>query len=214
MVTQSVSEIFRNFRASEIKPAIEAQLASGRSPLELLQECQQAMMEIGEKFSSGEYYMSELILSAHIFASAAEVLSPLLKAASSQTPASGVIVLGTPQGDIHDLGKNIFKAMAEATGFRVIDLGVDVAPEAFVKAVRDERPDVVGLSALITTVFPALKKVVDILNSEGLREQVKIIIGGGAVGEETRRFCEADAWTLDAAEGIRICHSLIAAKRS
>jgi methanogenic corrinoid protein MtbC1 len=152
--------------------------------------------------------MGELMLSARMFEMAASMLEPLLKAKDASRNI-GKIVLGTPKGDVHDLGKNIFKVMAQAGGFDVIDLGIDVPAARFLEAVEKESPQIVGMSALLTTTYPSMVDVVKALEAAGLRKQLKIIIGGGATGEEARRYVGADAQTLDASKGVRICRDLM-----
>lgn len=206
----TVADIFAQLLPSGIQDVLQRELARGKDPLELLRECQDGMRGIGVKFATGEYYIAELILASHIFSKAAEIVSPALsKNRVLNDQPLGTIVLGTPQGDIHDIGKNIFAVMAEAAGFKVVNLGVDVPVEHFIAAVEEERPFVVGLSALVTTTFPALKAVNDALISAGHRQNLKLIIGGGVLGAATCRFCGADAWTTDAAEGVRICQNYL-----
>ena len=200
----TIEEAFRTRKFREIGAIIEGEIAAGSPPYALIKRCQVAMEDVGRRFESGESFLAELMLSARMFETAASILAPLLK--SEQAALSlGKIVLGTPKGDIHDLGKNIFSIMAQAGGFEVVDLGIDVAPEHFVEAVSDARPAIVGMSALITTTYPSMQGVVRALIDAGLRDKVKIIIGGGATGEQTKRFVGADAQTLDAAAGVRIC---------
>lgn len=196
----------KNFRG--IGKVVEDELAAGADPYVLITQCQAAMEEVGRKYEAGEYFLAELMLSARMFETAASILSPRL---TSKVGAQrlGKIVLGTPRGDVHDLGKNIFRIMAQAGGFEVVDLGIDVPASRFVDAVKMERPDIVGMSALVTTTYPSMQEVVSALEKEGVRNAVKIIIGGGATGAETRRFVGADAQTLDAAEGVRICTQLV-----
>jgi methanogenic corrinoid protein MtbC1 len=170
------------------------------------------MQEVGRKYERGEYFLAELMLSARMFETAATILAPLMKK-DNASHGIGKIVLGTPKGDVHDLGKNIFRIMAQAGGFEVIDLGVDVPVSAFVDAVRKEAPQIVAMSALLTTTYPSLRAVVSALEDAGIRDKVKVIIGGGATGEEARRFVGADAQSLDAADGIRICREFVANKQ-
>lgn len=208
----SIEEAFTKFKFREIGSVIKLALDEGSDPYQLIIRCREAMEEVGRKFERGEYFLAQLMLSARMFETAAAILAPLL----SKDDASrciGKIVLGTPSGDVHDLGKNIFRIMAQAGGFEVIDLGVDVPVRRFVDAVREENPQIVAMSALLTTTYPSLKGVVTALEDAGLRHKVKIIIGGGATGEEARRYVGADAQTLDAADGIRICQEFVASSQ-
>jgi methylmalonyl-CoA mutase cobalamin-binding domain/chain len=206
----NIVDAFENLKVSEIDKIVSERFSKGEDPYLLLNECQEGMKRLGERFETGEYYLAELILSAKMFEKASALLTPKLKERQGRSAKSlGKIVLGTPKGDIHDLGKNIFRTVAEAEGFEVIDLGIDVPPEGFSEMVRKEKPDVVGMSALITTAYPAMKEVVELLTQEGLRKTVKVIIGGGAVSEEVRRLVGADAYTLDANKGLSMCREFV-----
>lgn len=183
-------------------------LDKGGDPQKLLGACRNAMNVIGEKFEKGEYFLSELLLGGEIFGSIMEFTLPLLKGESKKL---GRIVLGTVKDDIHNIGKDIFKAFAEAAGFEVIDLGVDVPVEKFVEEVKAHKPDIVGMSCLITAGISSMKKTVEAIKAAGLTD-VKIIIGGGRVDEEVERLTGADAWADDAAKGVRLCKELLGVK--
>lgn len=206
----TISEAFQEVKIGEIEEIITRELHLGREPYILMKECQLEMENIGKKFESGEYYLAELLLSTKMFKKASEMLFPKIgeKADINKSPL-GKIVLGTPKGDVHDLGKDIFALLAKIAGFEVIDLGVDVHPQRFLDMVKKESPNIIGMSALITTTFNSMKEIVDLLMKFGLREKIKVIIGGGATGEEVRRYIGADAQTLDAAVGVRICKEFI-----
>jgi methylmalonyl-CoA mutase cobalamin-binding domain/chain len=210
-MAHSIAEVFQGLKIGEIERIIHQKIQEGANPYFLIKECQDEMARIGKKFESGEYFLGELIISAKMFEKVVQLLSPELKGDVKKSHnAIGKIVLGTPKGDIHDLGKNIFALLARVAEFDVVDIGIDVPPEKFLDRVRQEKPDIVGMSGLITTVYPSMKEVVDLLRQQGLRDNVKIIIGGGATGEEARRFVGADAQTLDATEGVRICQKFLA----
>jgi len=209
-MARTIAEAFQSLKVKEIEGIITQEIDDGADPYSLIEECKDEMAKIGKKFESGEYFLAELIISARMFEKVAEVLSPKLKRKEERLQKIiGKIVLGTPKGDIHDLGKNIFGILAKAAGFEVIDLGIDVPPQKLVDKVKEEKSEIVGMSGLITMVYPSMKEVVDLLKEEGLRNKVKVIIGGGATGEEARRYVGADAQTLDATEGVRICKKFI-----
>ena len=134
-------------------------------------------------------------------------LEPLLTGAKSQD-AAGVVVIGTVQDDIHDIGKNIVATLLKGTGFEVIDLGVDVPPEKFVAAIKESGAKVLGLSALLNLTFPSLKKVVDALVEAGIRDDVKVVIGGAPCNEQVREYAGADYYAKDAAMGVKICQEI------
>ncbi|WP_422448850.1 cobalamin B12-binding domain-containing protein [Thermoanaerobacterium sp. DL9XJH110] len=180
-------------------------LDGGGDPQKLLEVCRNAMGVIGEKFEKGEYFLSELILGGEIFGSIMKFTLPLIKGDSKKL---GKIVLGTVKDDIHNIGKDIFKAFAEAAGFEVVDIGVDVPEEKFVEAVKANKPDIVGMSCLITAGISSMKRTVEALKKAGITD-TKIIIGGGRVDEEVKQLTGADAWADDAAKGVRLCKELM-----
>ncbi|TYP56636.1 cobalamin B12-binding domain-containing protein, partial [Thermosediminibacter litoriperuensis] len=154
-----------------------------------------------------EYFLSELILGGEIFKGIMEFTLPKIKQQDVQKV--GKIVLGTVKEDVHNIGKDIFKVFAEASGFEVVDIGIDVPEEKFVEAVKEHNPDIVGMSCLITAGVSSMKKTVDSLKEAGVRDNIKIIIGGGRVDEGVKEFAGADAWADDAAKGVRLCKQLM-----
>ena len=174
---------------------------------EVVTACQQGMEIVGANFESGEYFVGDLIFAGELLTSCIDVLKPLL--GDSGTETKGTIVLGTPEGDVHDIGKNIFKSMAEADGFEVIDLGVDLPPEAFVDAVRKHNPIIVGFSGVLTLAIDSMKRSIEAIQAAGLGEGVKYIIGGNAVNEDACQFIGAHAWSRNAAEAVKICREWV-----
>jgi methylmalonyl-CoA mutase cobalamin-binding domain/chain len=164
-------------------------------------------MAVGDKYEDGEFFLSELIMAGYLASEVANLLKPhLLK---TQRAALGTIVMGTVKGDIHDIGKNIVIMMLDAAGFEVIDLGVDVPTERFVEAVQTMKPDVLGISALLTSTIDRVKEVVDALETNGLRDRVKVIAGGRPI---TRAFIEeigADGYAEDSVKAIRLVKDLV-----
>ncbi|UWG98390.1 cobalamin-dependent protein [Dehalobacter sp. DCM] len=165
--------------------------------------CQQGMAIVGEQFESGEYFVGDLIFAGELLSQSIESLKPIIGSASASKV--GKIVLGTVEGDLHDIGKNIFRSMAEAAGFEVFDLGIDQKPSTFVEKVEEVKPDVIGMSGVLTLALEAMKKTVEELKNAGLRDNVKIIIGGNPVTAEACKQIGADAFTTNAAEGVKIC---------
>ncbi len=183
---------------------VRTRLDGGSSALSILASCREGMNLVGEKFQEGEYYLAELILSAEIFKAAAEILKPHLQSEGSGE-ALATIVLATMRGDIHDLGKNIFGTLLTAQSFDVKDLGVNVEPQELVDAVQEIKPEFVGFSSLITTSFESTKQAVELLREAGLRNGVKVMVGGGVTTPGFMEYVGADFQTLDAAEGVRYC---------
>ena len=163
--------------AKAARTLTEEVLAGGKPPLEVVQGMlAPAMDEIGGRFESGECFIPELLLAARAMKGAMEIIQPLLTAA--EVEPMGRVVVATVSGDLHDIGKNLVSSLMEGAGFEVLDLGVDVGPEKIVDAVREKNPDVVALSALLTTTMPAMKTTIDALGTAGVRDQVKVLIGG------------------------------------
>ncbi len=184
-------------------------LEDGTPVLELVQgHMIPAMDEVGRRFECEEFFVPELLISARAMKAALAVLRPLL--AESGAPPAGRVVIGTVKGDLHDIGKNIVASMLEGGGFDVIDLGVDVAPAKFVEVAREKHADLVCLSALLTVTMPVMKAAVDALGAAGIRDRVKVIVGGAPV---TRRFAEeigADGYGENAAVAVNLARRLLA----
>lgn len=200
----NIAEAIGRLRYQEAADLVRDQLAEGRDPLEILEECRAGMDVVGELYSKGEYFLSELILSADIFKKIANEIEPLLAGKRGGTRL-GTVVIGTPKGDIHDIGKNIVSTLFKAGGFEVHDLGVDVPPKVFVDKVAETGAEIVAMSALITPTFESMKKVVDLLQEKGLREGRLVIIGGGPTTDAVRSYVGADLWSLDPKWGVNRC---------
>jgi len=164
---------------------------------------------VGVKFREGEYFLPEVLLCAKAMHAGLDILKPLL--AGEGEKSVGTIVLGTVKGDLHDIGKRIVKAMLEGAGYEVIDIGVDVDAEKFVESVKKYKPLVLGMSALLTTTMRYMKTVIDALQDEGIRDKVKIIVGGAPVNEEFAKLIGADGYAPNASEAVDLVRRLIAA---
>ncbi|MCL2005910.1 MAG: corrinoid protein [Planctomycetaceae bacterium] len=164
-----------------------------------------AMQEVGRLFEEGEYFVPELMISARAMQSAMEILNPLLTDSGIQK--IGRVVIGTVKGDFHDIGKNLVAAMLEGGGFEVVDLGVDVSPEQFVAAVQEQTGTLVAMSALLTTTMPQMKKVIEQLESDGLRGTSKVIIGGAPVTDEFAKKIGADGYSDNASSAVTLAKS-------
>ena len=177
-------------------------------PVAVLETCKEAMEEVGRLFEAGEYFLSELIAAGDIFNQIMAFTLPKLQ--QGDVSSIGTMVLGTVQGDVHNIGKDIFKVMAEASGIKVIDIGIDVPHEKFVEAIKEHQPDIVGMCCLITLGVDSMKQTVEVIKEAGLRDGIKIIIGGGRVSEAVMEHVGADAWADDAARGVRLSKELLA----
>lgn len=186
-------------------------LAEGRAtPAAILNTCQLALKVVGERYERREYYISGLIMAGELFK---EVLDLVQAPAETETEGgkAGTVVLGTVAGDIHDIGKNMFAISLRGFGFKVVDLGVDVAPEKFLAGVKEHRPDVVGLSGLIMLAFDSMKKTVALIRThdDDLGYRVPVILGGSIIDGRVCQYCGADSWSTDAMEGVRLCQDLV-----
>jgi methanogenic corrinoid protein MtbC1 len=173
--------------------------------LEAVGACQGGMAVVGEQFEKGEYFVGDLIFAGELLTEAINVLKPALGGSGSANV--GTILLGTVHGDLHDIGKNIFRSMSEAAGFEVIDLGIDVEVDNFVKKAQEVKPGIIGMSGVLTLAIDSMKETVDALKAAGVNS--KIVIGGNPVTKDACEFVGADAFTTNAAEGVKICQSWI-----
>ena len=181
---------------------VQAALTAGIDPSTILNEGMiAAMAEVGQLFECGEYYVPEMLIAARAMKAGLVLLRPRLAAANVQ--AVGKVVIGTVQGDLHDIGKNLVAMMLEGAGFEVIDLGTDVLSSKFVEAVKTHQPQFIGLSALLTTTMPNMKTTVDALRDAGVRAAVKVVIGGAPVTERYAREIGADIYSPDGASAAR-----------
>lgn len=198
-------------KREEVAATVKRRAENGEDPIQILDECRRGMTTVGDLFQKGEYFLAELMLSAEIFKGAVAILEPYLAKARPPQPL-GKVVLATLQGDIHDLGKNILATLLKSQGFEVYDLGVDVTPNLVVDKVKEIRPDFVGFSALITTAFDSMKQAAAMLHEAGLREQFKLMIGGGVTTPAVKDYVEADFQTIDAIEGVAYCIDVMKGK--
>ncbi len=191
-------------KREEALAELHRRMEAGGDPLAIVDECRRGMAIVGERFQLGEYYLAELLLAAEIFKEAVAIIEPQLAGSERPDPV-GKVVLATMRGDIHDLGKNILATLLRARAFEVHDLGVDVNPDTLLAAVEKVEPDFVGLSVLITTTFDSMKEAVEGLGAAGLRDGVKLMIGGGVTTTALRDYLGADFQSLDASAGVEYC---------
>lgn len=173
--------------------------------LEAVAACQAGMGIVGDLFENGEYFVGDLIFAGELLTEAINVLKPALGGGASAV--LGTILLGTVQGDLHDIGKNIFKSMSEAAGFEVVDIGIDVKIEEFVARAKEINPQIIGMSGVLTLAIDSMKETVEALRAAGV--DAKIIIGGNPVTTEACEFVGADAFTTNAAAGVKICQEWV-----
>ncbi|MGD8465516.1 MAG: cobalamin-dependent protein [Anaerolineae bacterium] len=205
----SLPGLLANLEEGPTLAAVQESLDAGQEPRAILDALNEGMTAVGDKFAVREYYLSELIMAAEIFQGAMDILEPHLIAREGGRAVVGSIVIGTVQGDLHDIGKNIFVALARNAGFQVEDLGTDVAPAAFVERVKQDKADILGLSGILTMALQPMADTVHLLEEAGLRESVRVIIGGAAIDEQWRERVGADACTDDAYEGLQMVKDLL-----
>jgi methanogenic corrinoid protein MtbC1 len=174
---------------------------TAQEALELLEVCQDSMSSVGASYEKGEYFVADLIFAGKLLSTAIDILKPLLT--RTETEVKGKILIGTVRGDLHDIGKNIFQSLAKTAGFELYDLGIDVAAATFVEKAREIQPDIIGLSGILTMAVDAMKDTADSLKEAGIT--AKIIIGGIPVNRKSCHYIGADAFTNNAAEGVKIC---------
>ena len=193
---EPLKQMIKEGKADEAGDRIRELLDGGASPEALMKEAMiPAMEEVGDFFQQGKYFLPEMLMAARAMQRGMEVLKPALVSSGAAFP--GKVVLGTVRGDIHDIGKNLVGMTLEGAGFEVVDLGTDVSPERFVEAVREHSPQVLGISALLTTTMLAMKDTIDILREAGLRDTVKVMVGGAAVRREFATEIGADFYGPD-----------------
>ncbi|MEM2691595.1 MAG: corrinoid protein [Candidatus Bathyarchaeia archaeon] len=199
-----------NYNADEAVSAAKEAVKLGVDLLEAIEEgLARGIREVGEKFANGEAFLPELVMAAETMKKALEVLEPELRRAKKKRKALGKVLLGTVAGDIHSIGKTIVGSMLTANGFEVYDIGEDVPAEKFVEKVKELKPDVVGLSALLTTTLPEQRTVIEALKREGLRDKVKVIIGGAPASREWAEEIGADGYGADATEAVEVVKRLL-----
>lgn len=206
---QSIATSLYEGDYAAVTDLVQKSVDQGLSPESILQEGLIAGMDrVGRDFKEGILFVPEVLIAARTMHAGMDILRPLL--AKSGVKSAGKCVIGSVQGDLHDIGKNLVKMMLEGAGYEMIDLGTDVKPEAFIEAVREHKPKLVGMSALLTTTMMNMKTIIEALQTAGLRSSVKIIVGGAPVTESFARDCGADGYASNAASAVEIARALTA----
>lgn len=206
-----LSALIADLEEDAVLALVQARLAAGDDPLQIIDDCNAGMQVVGQRYENGEYFVSALIMSGEIFREVVELVQPLL-AKRTNGHSSGLVLIGTVSGDIHDIGKNILGMLLSCYGFTVIDMGVDVPPADFAQKAIEVKPDIVGLSGLITASFEMMKETIRVLRAQAAAHQVSfpIMIGGSMIDEQVCRYVGADYWEKDAMGGVRLCQELMA----
>ena len=211
-IVKAIRSTLIDFNEEKTHLLVRKGLNNGVSPFRLLESgLSVGMKDIGDKFGRGEIYLPELMRGAGIMKSSVDILTPAIKEAKDLSDKSEPykIILGTVKGDIHDIGKNIVGIIFETAGYEVIDLGVDISANRFVNAIKEHKPNVIGLSALLTTTLPEMKKIIEKIKEEGIRDQIKIVVGGSSLTQEYANEIGADAYGIDAVDGLNKIKEMI-----
>jgi methanogenic corrinoid protein MtbC1 len=198
-------EAISDMREEEAVKTAREMLDSGYDAVKLLGHCREAMELVGKRYEEGEYFLPELMLAGEMLRTIGDMAKPLIKQGGAERKSAGTVIIGTVQGDLHDIGKNIVTFMLEINGYKVIDLGIDVPVANFIESIKEHKPQVVGLSGFLTLAFDAMKQTVEAMTEAGLRNNVKIMIGGGQVDEAVKNYTGADAFGLNAMEAVSLC---------
>ena len=206
--TNKLRDTIANLEEKQVHIILDQLIASkpdNAKTRQIIEAFQQGMEIVGSHFEIGRYCTGDLIFAGELLDSSIEKLKPLL--VNRKKCCLGSVLIGTVEGDVHDIGKNIMKTLTEIAGFKVVDLGIDQKPQAFVDAVRVHHPQILALSGVLTIAIPSMKRTVETITEAGLRNNLKIIIGGNAVNEEVCRYVGADTWNRNAAEAVKIYKS-------
>jgi len=203
-MSRELIDAITEMREEDVQSITDKLLASGTSPVAILDACREAMAVIGQRFEAGDCFVPELILAGEMLGQVSAKVKPHMQAQAGGQKKLGRVVMGTVEGDIHDIGKDIVTFMLDVNGFDVHDIGVDVPAAKFVEEVRTFQPQVVGLSGFLTLAYDPMKNTVQALKDAGLRNKVKIMIGGGQIDEQIRQYTGADAYGKDAMAAVAL----------
>ena len=208
---EQLINLLADLEEDEVLQLVHQRVAAGDDPLRIIEDCNEGMRLVGQRYERGDFYVSGLIMSGEIFREVVEYVQPMIER-QTNGQSSGRVLVGTVSGDIHDIGKNMVGMLLACHGFDVIDLGVDVPPAEFAAKAIEIKPDIVGLSGLITSSFESMKATVGVLRAEAQRHRLMfpVVIGGGMIDEQVCRFVGADYWVNDAMSGVRLCQRLMA----
>ncbi len=202
--------LLADLKEDEVLKLTKSRLDANEDPMNILEDSRKGMGVVGQRFADGEYFLPELVFSGELLKEITEMVKPYLKS-EAKTKRLGKIVIGTVAGDIHDIGLNIVDFMLDVNGFEVTNLGVDVSVEKFVKAVQDTKAPILGLSGFLTPAFDAMKETIEAMEKAGLRQSLKIMIGGGQMDDEVKKYAKADAYGKDAMAAVSLAKKWIGA---
>lgn len=209
-MSQNLVNLMADLKEEETLALVQELIQGGTNPMDILGDARSAMEVVGKRFETGEYFIPDLMMAGEILKGISDIVKPLLEAGQAVLK-KGKVMIGTVAGDIHDIGKDIVTFMLDVSGYDVLDLGIDVPVSVFVEKTREFKPQVVGLSGFLTLAFDSMKKTVEALEQAGLRDSLKIMIGGGQMDEEIRKYARADAYGKDAVAAVNLCKQWIGA---
>jgi methanogenic corrinoid protein MtbC1 len=212
MMTENLVKALSELKEKETLEIVQSRLNSGEDPFRILNEAKEAVEIVGKRFENGTYFIPDLVYSGEILRSVSEMVKPRMRK-EAEGKRLGKVVIGTVKGDMHDIGKNIVTFMLDVNGFEVHDLGIDVPAEKFIEKINKTNAPVVGLSGFLTVAFDAMKDTIDAIDKAGLRDKVKIIIGGGNINEDIKNYAGADAYGVDAMAAVSFANKVMASKR-
>jgi methanogenic corrinoid protein MtbC1 len=207
-MNQDLINLIADLKEEETLALVRELIQGGINPLDILGDARSAMELVGKRFETGEYFIPDLLMAGEILKGISAIVKPLLEAGQADLK-KGRVMIGTVAGDIHDIGKDIVTFMLEVNGYDVLDLGIDVPISVFIEKTQEFKPQVVGLSGFLTLAFDSMKKTVEALEQAGLRDSLKIMIGGGQMDEEVRKYARADAYGKDAVAAVNLCRQWI-----
>jgi methanogenic corrinoid protein MtbC1 len=203
--------LLADLKEDEVLKLTKERLEAGEDGLKILEDSRKGMEIVGSRFANGEYFLPELVYSGELLKQITEIVKPHITQATD-TKRLGTVVIGTVAGDIHDIGLNIVDFMLDVNGFEVHNLGVDVAKEKFVDKVKETKAPIVGLSGFLTPAFDAMKETVEAIEKAGLRDKIKVMIGGGQIDDEVKKYAKADAFGKDAMAAVALAKKWVGAK--
>ena len=207
-MSDELATLISDLKEQDALDLVKKNLEEGVNPMDILDQAREGMKIVGDRFASEKYFIPDLIYSGEILKGIAKLVEPHLKQAH-KVERLGKIVIGTVEGDIHDIGKDLVTFMLDISGFEVHDLGIDVPVQKFVDTIKETGAKIVGLSGFLTLAFDSMKNTVDAINEAGLRDDLKIMIGGGQIDEDVRGFTGADAYGKDAMEAVKLAQGWI-----
>jgi methanogenic corrinoid protein MtbC1 len=209
---KKIVDLMADLMEDEVLALVKEKIKQGEDPMGILDDARSAMEVVGKRFESSQYFIPDLMMAGEILRQISDIVRPLLEKTTGPQKL-GKVIIGTVAGDIHDIGKDIVTFMVDVSGYEVLDLGIDVPVEVFVEKIKEFQPQVVGLSGFLTLAFDSMKNTVEAIEKAGLRDKVKIMIGGGQMDEEVRKYVKADAYGKDAVAGVELCRKWIGGKQ-